>query len=274
MKKLIQVLIVCGLFVVMGGTASGETQQEIIDKMCSKESYPIEKNMIKVKGFYIGMSICDAGKVMTEGKYKNFFKHLIFIETQQNDTWSKYEFPAGIKDPKYLILTCIHPYNRAIVGYPGVRRFQRPGVTESKRPGGKFDRGQSISCGKTKEADKNEKTHMNRVSKVIADNDGKVLYIELYNGNPYRTHSFLKHLFKSEQMSFDKFIEVFTKAYIKGQGLLGLTEWEHKSNKDSRTVTTYNELVGYKLSITKGTSLLKDKITMSRVAKSSEGFGD
>jgi hypothetical protein len=43
------------------------SQQEIIDKMCSKESYPIEKNMIKVKGFYLGMSICDAHKLMTEG---------------------------------------------------------------------------------------------------------------------------------------------------------------------------------------------------------------
>ena len=40
--------------------------------LCSKK-FPKEKDMIAVKGFYIGMNICDADKLMKEGKYKSVF---------------------------------------------------------------------------------------------------------------------------------------------------------------------------------------------------------
>ena len=40
--------------------------------LCSKK-FPKEKNMITVKGFYIGMNVCDAKKIIKEGKYKSVF---------------------------------------------------------------------------------------------------------------------------------------------------------------------------------------------------------
>jgi hypothetical protein len=53
--------------------AAEEIAAEARKALCSKK-FTTDKNMITVKGFYIGMNICDAEKLVKEGKYKSVFK--------------------------------------------------------------------------------------------------------------------------------------------------------------------------------------------------------
>ena len=50
---------------------------KIDDMICSK-NFPKKKNMITLKGFYIGMNICDAEKLMREGKHKRHFQNISY----------------------------------------------------------------------------------------------------------------------------------------------------------------------------------------------------
>jgi hypothetical protein len=52
-----------------------EEQQLTARKALCSKKFPKEKNMITVKGFYIGMNICDAEKLVKEGKYKSVFEN-------------------------------------------------------------------------------------------------------------------------------------------------------------------------------------------------------
>jgi hypothetical protein len=57
-----------------------EQQQLTARKALCSKKFPKEKNMITVKGFYIGMNICDAEKLVKEGKYKSVFRNnAVFI---------------------------------------------------------------------------------------------------------------------------------------------------------------------------------------------------
>jgi len=80
-------------------------------ELCSN-SYPKEKNMLEAKGFYIGMNICDAKKIMTEGKYKEYFPGIhynfndspMWVQSQYEDKtrmdWSKIDMYKDLGDQK------------------------------------------------------------------------------------------------------------------------------------------------------------------------------
>jgi hypothetical protein len=226
MQKLIQILIVCGLVVVMGGTASGETQQEIISNMCSKGSYPIEKNMIKVKGFYIGMSICDANKIITEGKYKNLFKNIIYIELKEGEKLGGFRSHF-----RKAILGCKSSYNTTPELDNTKLRIGLNGLPEYLHK----HRNVTFTCGNTNEIE----------LQISADNDGRVLHINF-------NQSLVSKLFKSDGLTYKQFIDTFTKAYIKKAGVLstGNTgKWE-VNGKRSRS-NYHDSTAGFSIYIDK-----------------------
>jgi TPR repeat protein len=68
MKKLIQILIVCGLFVVMGGTASGETlSKEEMDAEYEK-SQEAKKNKDWVLAKEIVTPLAEKGHAKSQGR--------------------------------------------------------------------------------------------------------------------------------------------------------------------------------------------------------------
>ena len=231
MKKIIKILFVFGLFVVMGGTASGETQQEIISNMCPKGSYPIEKNMIKVKGFYIGMSICDANKIITEGKYKNLFKNIIYIELKEGEKL----LLQGKGDTRKVILGCKSSYN---TNPDSSLSKLRMGLGSTQEFWHKFGNVQ-LHCGDTNEIELH----------ISAENDGRVHLINF-------RQSLVSKLFKSDSLTHKQFIETFTKAYIKKEGIFskGNTgKWvEEKDDNGKPTRESYHDSeVGFSITIDK-----------------------
>jgi hypothetical protein len=259
MNKLIQVFIVAISFSLMSGSASGGTQEEIISEMCSKDSYPIEKNMIKVKGFYLGMSICDARKLMTDGKYKNILGHTplhIAIKVPAEEETKKKlwrgKHPRGFK-----YVACSEPYvPHTGSGQPGDEAEDRRGVNRATVFKGKPKEITiySISCGKNGKA----------IMDISAKDDGKVYAFNL--NTP-------QQLFKSESLQFEKFVEVFTKSYVKGQVP------KKQTYKNMTSYTFSNTDVGYRLDLVGRTSfsggtIYATGINMHQLVKASEGFGD
>jgi uncharacterized protein YjbI with pentapeptide repeats len=148
------------------------------DAICSKK-FPKEKNMITVKGFYIGMNICDAQWIMTEGKYKEFFPNTkIFYD--QRDVKSTYPF-------------CLQSHVEATA--PHIIASYTMGDPKST----KGNPVRARTCG--------SEPGMVPTALVASDNkDGKVTHIEFFEKT-------IEGLFKSKGWSHWNTVEYFQTVY-------------------------------------------------------------
>jgi uncharacterized protein len=243
---------------------------ESLTVVCPKK-FPKEKNMITVKGFYIGMNICDAQKMMAEGKYKEFFPNAkIFYD--QKDGKYPFRLQAGVdifkdfrpldKDKcdtlmskKYTMsidFTMPHKWRCSEV----LTWYNLEGLKSDKGCEGCFKATERRKIGKTVYAD------------FISDNtDGKVTSIHIY-------HHIIEGLFKSKGMSFQTFSRNFGKHYIEGKFMFEMEP--HNDFKNNNIgYKYYNGDVGYSFFIKQDKSGNGvESLTIEEVAKVSEGFGD